>query len=371
MKILIIEDDRPTSDLLSTTLTSHRYAVDTVSDGAAGLDLASHWDYDLILLDILLPKLNGIEVCRRLRDQRCQTPILMLTMKDANEDVIMGLDAGADDYLAKSCATSQLLARVRALLRRGGKATAPVLSWGQLCLDPASAQVTYANQVIALRPKEYSLLELFLRNPQRIFSRSDIIDHLWSLEETPVEGSITNLIKDLRQRLKSAGLTTDLIETVYGVGYRLKAAPETGEVAEQAVAVTSYPPLAHDPALQSDWSLASASGVAAIEEISHRFQVSLEQRLAVLEAAVQALQAGNLSRSQLEAVQTQAHKLAGGLGTFGYLQASAIAQEMEHLIEQEPSHEPRFTQQFARLLQELKQALALPVALDCYCDAAP
>ena len=225
MRILLVEDELQTSKLISATLEAHRYAVDSVADGMVGLDMANRWTYDLILLDIMLPNLNGIEVCRRLRAKGCQTPILMLTAKNADEDVIAGLDAGADDYLVKTSHSSQLLARMRALLRRRGQSPSPVLSWGGLCLDPAAARVTYNENVIALRPKEYTLLELFLRNPHRIFSRSTIIEHLWSLDDTPVEGAITNLIKDLRQRLKSAGMTVNLIETIYGLGYRLKELP--------------------------------------------------------------------------------------------------------------------------------------------------
>ncbi len=371
MKILFIEDDQPTSELISATLSAHRYAVDTIADGSVGLELATQWSYDLILLDVLIPTLNGIEVCRRLRAQGCQTPILMLTTKDTDEDVIAGLDAGADDYVAKSCAPSQLLARVRALLRRGGNAaSAPVLTWELLCLDPALAQVTYNHEPIALRPKEYSLLELFLRPPQRILSRSNIIDHLWSMEETPVEGSVTNLIKDLRQRLKSSGMVTDMIETVYGLGYRLKAAPiedrktlgrKDKETARDQGEIASHPVLA------VDWDHGQAReqrGVMAIQQIAERFHVSLEQRFTVLETAERSLQAGNFSLKQRQAAQTEAHKLAGGLGTFGYVKASEVAQAIERLLENESSQKTRLADQLCQLLEELKHELAKPIMSD-------
>ncbi|MGV0029199.1 response regulator [Phormidesmis priestleyi] len=342
MKILLIEDDEHTSQLLSATLSAHRYAVDAIADGAAGLELAAHWSYDLILLDVLLPKLNGIEVCRHLRAQNCQTPILMLTVKDSDEDVIAGLDAGADDYVAKSCAPAQLRARVRALLRRGeNAASSPVLTWGLLCLDPALVQVAYDQKTIALRSKEYSLLELFLRHPQHILSRSAIIDHLWSIDETPVEGSVTNLIKDLRQRLKSAGMDADLIETVYGLGYRLKTAP-----AEPEQTLTREDDKRADHASKSaltvDWEVHEQRGRTAIQQITERFRVSLEQRIAVLEAAERSLEAGNFSLAQHAATRTEAHKLAGGLGTFGCVEASETAQAIEHLLHQ-VSQEPQFT----------------------------
>lgn len=356
MRILLIEDDQYTSEFLAATLSAHRYAVDAVADGSAGLELAAQSSYDLILLDVLIPKCDGIEVCRRLRAQGCQTPILMLTTQDSNEDVITGLDAGADDYVAKSCDSSQLLARMRALLRRGGNVTStPVLTWGPLCLNPALAQVTYNQKEIALRPKEYSLLELFLRHPQRVLSRSCIIDHLWSIEETPVEGVVTNLIKDLRQRLKAAGMTTDLIETVYGLGYRLKTAPAQAEEPSGQEDVTSE-------ALAAAWNDAHSKvrtqrGITAIQQIKQRFQASLDQRIAALETVERLLQAGNLNLEQWQAMQTEVHKLAGGLGTFGYGKASEVAHAMERLLDTTVNQNPRLASQFAQLLAELKQEL--------------
>lgn len=348
MKILLVEDDQHTSEMLSATLTAQRYAVDAIADGSSGLELAANWSYDLILLDVLLPKLSGIEVCRRLRAQGCQTPILMLTVKDADDDVIAGLDAGADDYVAKSCAPAQLLARVRALLRRSeNAASSPILTWGELRLDPALVQVTYQQNMIPVRAKEYSLLELFLRHPQHILSRSAIIDHLWSIEETPVEGSVTNLIKDLRQRLKTAGVKADLIETIYGLGYRLKPAPDP----EQST--IDVMPIASDLAVVPS----THRGRTAIEKITERFHQSLEQRIGALEAAERSLQAGCFSVAQRVAAQIEAHKLAGGLGTFGCAEAAKTAQAIEHWLEQ-LSDESQSVYQFTRLLEKLKQDLA-------------
>ncbi|GAP98989.1 response regulator transcription factor [Leptolyngbya sp. NIES-2104] len=342
MKILLIEDDRDTSQLLSATLTAQHYAVDAIADGLSGLELAANWSYDLILLDVMLPELNGIELCHQLRNRGCQTPILMLTVKDSDEDIIAGLDAGADDYVAKSCTSAQLLARVRALLRRSETAgSSPVLTWGELCLDPALVQVTYRQSIIPLRAKEYSLLELFLRHPQHILSRSAIIDHLWSIDETPVEGSVTNLIKDLRHRLKSVGID-DFIETVYGLGYRLKAAPQFSLVA-------THPALAIGQNTER--------GRAAIEKITQRFRLSIEQRIAVLEAAERSLRLGNFTVQQQIAAQTEAHNLAGGLGTFGCMQTSKTAQAIEQWLERS-GNESYDVNQFARLLKQLKQELA-------------
>lgn len=350
MKILLIEDDIHTSKLISAILVSHHYAVEVISDGTAILDLPNQDYYDLILLDIGLPKLSGIEVCRRLRQQNCQTPILMLTQKDATDDIVAGLDAGADDYLVKSSDSSQLLARVRALLRRGGTpSVAPVLTWGLLCLDPATARVTYDRAEIPLRPREYALLELFLRNPHRILNRSAIIDHLWAMDDPPIEGSVTNLIKDLRQRLKAAGLVTELIETVYGLGYRLKALPREDQ--------PSASPISEGCANQDDQT---QRGKAKIQHITKRFHSSLQQRIAALETTEQLLQAGHLSLQQRQATQTEAHKLAGSLGTFGYEAASETARRIEALLEQSVRQEALLMEQLPQLLKQLKQELAQP-----------
>ena len=365
MKILLVEDDRDTSELISATLSAHRYAVDVVEDGAAGLDMAAQWNYDLILLDVLLPTLDGIDVCRHLRAQACQTPVLILTRKDSTEDIVAGLDAGADDYLTKSsCDSSQLLARVRALLRRGsGVSASPVLSWGSLCLDPAAARVTYGQEAIALRPKEYALLELFLRYPRRIFNRSAIIDHLWAMQAPPVEGAVTNLIKDLRQRLKAAGVVPDLIETVYGLGYRLKkwpiTEPETAKknptIAEPETARLATPISATQQA--QDRAL-DHPGNARIQQITERFQGSLAQRIALLESTARSIQLGNLNLDQRQAAHTEAHKLAGGLGTFGFSKASEAAQAIEDLLAENLRQEALLMQQLPQLLETLKQELA-------------
>ncbi|WP_035984749.1 response regulator [Leptolyngbya sp. KIOST-1] len=343
MKILLLEDDPSTSEFLANTLTTHRYAVDTIADGALGLDLANRWPYDLLIVDWVLPGLDGLEVCRQLRSQGNCTPILMLTVKSASADIVAGLDAGADDYLAKTCDAPQLLARVRALLRRRSTTT-PVLSWGDLCLDPALTQVTFRQQPIPCRPKEYELLELFLRHPQRLLTRSAIIDHLWPMADTPVEGSVTNLIKDLRQRLKAAGLSSSPIETVYGSGYRLKALPQ-----DRA-----------EPTVRDDSSPAQPTSVgfnAVMQQAAQRFQASLAQRLQVLDAAVQALDGGVLDPQQRQLAIAEAHRLAGGLGLFGYAQASEVAEAIERLLRSAPAYQ--LGSELAQQLALLQRALLL------------
>jgi DNA-binding response OmpR family regulator/HPt (histidine-containing phosphotransfer) domain-containing protein len=365
MKILLIEDDQDTSEIITATLSANHYAVDPIRDGAAGLDMATRWNYDLVLLDIMLPGIDGIEVCRRLRAQKCQIPILMLTAKNSDEDVVAGLDAGADDYVAKSADSSQLLARIRALLRRSSRDfSSPLLCWGALCLDPAAVRVTYNQREITLRPKEYALLELFLRRPHRIMNRSVISDHLWSMEEAPLEGSITNLIKDLRKRLSAAGLETDLIETVYGLGYRLKELPTqedrshpgtTGGTAGTDRRPTS---VSLGQAEAFDQKNREQQGRAKIQKIKERFQGNLEQRIATLETAERSLQTGDYSPEQQAAALQEAHKLAGGLGTFGCSEASKIAQSIENLLATHLNGETYKTDQLSTLLEKLRHELA-------------
>jgi DNA-binding response OmpR family regulator len=225
MKILLVEDDVGLAEALMEALTDQRYIVDVVNDGEAGWAQTQTIDYDLILLDVMLPKLDGISLCQRLRTQSYNSPILMMTARDTSADKVTGLDAGADDYVVKPIDLPELLARVRALLRRGTTSASPVLEWGGLKLDPSTYEVTYNNQPLHLTPKEYSLLELFLRSGRRVLSRSLLIEHIWSLEAPPSEDTVKAHIKSLRNKLKHVSAPNDLIETVHGLGYRLKQTP--------------------------------------------------------------------------------------------------------------------------------------------------
>ena len=224
MRILLIEDDFHLAELITEALSDYNYIVDVSSDGQMGWYQATEVDYSIILLDVMLPKLDGITLCQRLRNQGCKVPILMMTARDASTDKVLGLDAGADDYVVKPIDLAELLARIRALLRRGQISSMPVLTCSDLQLNPSSHEVTYAGQVLPLTPKEFSLLELLLRNGQRVLSRRMILCSLWSFENLPGEESVKAHIKALRQKLKAVGAPSDLIETVRGVGYRLKQA---------------------------------------------------------------------------------------------------------------------------------------------------
>lgn len=225
MKILVVEDDENIIIPIEEYLDEQNYIVEVASDGQAAREFLDVFDYDLIVLDIMLPKLDGISLCQQLRANGCKTPILMLTARDTIQDRVKGLDAGADDYLIKPFDLEELSARVRALLRRGETSLPPVLTWGDLCVDPSSCEVTYKQQILSLSPKEYRLLEFFLRHPRRMFSRSQLLDHLWAMDQIPEEATVKAHISSLRQKLKTAGLESDVIETVYGLGYRLKEFP--------------------------------------------------------------------------------------------------------------------------------------------------
>lgn len=222
MRLLLVEDDVPLAEALAEALIDQLYVVDVVNDGEAAWQQVKALAYDLIVLDMMLPKLDGVSLCQRLRSNGHGIPILMLTARDTTTDKVTGLDAGADDYVVKPIELQELFARIRALLRRGSSASPPILKWEQLSLNPSTYEVTYEDQLLHLTPKEFSLLELFLRNGRRVLSRSVIIEHLWSLVDPPEEDTVKAHIKSLRMKLRAVGAPNDLIETVHSVGYRLK-----------------------------------------------------------------------------------------------------------------------------------------------------
>lgn len=229
MRILLVEDDICLAETLAEALTDQRYVVDIVADGEAGWQQVKTLEYDLLLLDVMLPELDGLGLCQRVRSHGYKLPILMLTACDTIDDEINGLDVGADDYIVKPVDLQKLFARIRALLRRGSTTAPPILEWGKLQLNPSTYEVSYQDTPIHLTPKEYAILELLLRNGRRVLSRSAIVEHVWSLEFPPEEHTVKVHIRGLRQKLKFAGAAEDsnglqsriTIETVHGIGYRL------------------------------------------------------------------------------------------------------------------------------------------------------
>ena len=218
----MVEDDVRLAETLAEALADQRYVVDIATDGEMGWHQAKALDYDFLILDVMLPELSGIDLCHRLRSHGYNLPILMLTACDTLNDEITGLDVGADDYVVKPVDLQKLFARIRALLRRGSPTGAsPVLKWGDLHLNPSTCEVGYGQNPIHLTPKEYALLELLLRNGRRVLSRRVMIEHVWSLDSPPEEHTVKVHIRGLRQKLRTAGASEDLIETVHSMGYRL------------------------------------------------------------------------------------------------------------------------------------------------------
>lgn len=359
MKILLIEDDDLIAAVLSEMLTAHHYAVEHATDGKMGLDLAQAFTYDLIILDLSVPLLDGLSVCRKLRKQGLLTPILVLTARDSEVDKAQGLDAGADDYVCKPFNALELLARIRALIRRSHTVSTPSLTWERLVMQPLRGEVTYAESPLALTPKEFALLELFLRNPQRIFSRSAILEQLWPYEKPPSESAVTMHVKDLRQKLKAVGLTHEVIETIYGMGYRLKTPPPT---TSEPTPLPS-PPEATTEAPRSQSTPVTGSPPPAMPSLAHlvtRFQPHFRQQVEWLVTFQSQLGTYPPDAPLWQQVRQVVHKLAGTLGTFGYVRGSSLAKELEQILRQSTDLDITQQQRIHDLLAALQQTLAEP-----------
>ncbi len=223
MRTLVIEDERKVARFIRRALEEERYAVDLAENGEDGLALAELNPYDVIVLDLMLPRMGGIEILRALRRNRVATPILVLTAKDATRDKVTALDSGADDYLTKPFSIEEFIARVRALLRRGRAAGEGVLRLADLSLDVATRRASRAGKSIDLTPKEYAILEYMLRNPGRVHTRTMIAEHVWNIGFDTETNVIDVYINHLRNKV-DRGFPTRLIHTVRGAGYVLKEA---------------------------------------------------------------------------------------------------------------------------------------------------
>jgi two-component system, OmpR family, response regulator len=223
MRILVVEDEPKMARLLCRGLTERGDVVRVSPTGGDAVDEATVGDFDVVLLDVMLPDMDGFEVCRRLRGESVWTPVLMLTARNAVEDRIHGLDAGADDYLAKPFSLEELLARIRALVRRGSVARPAVLSVGDLTLDPASRRVWRGEHEITLSAKELALLETFMRRPEQVLSRDQLLDHAWDIAYENRSNVVDVYVRYLRRKIDWP-FDRRTLETVRGVGYRLTAA---------------------------------------------------------------------------------------------------------------------------------------------------
>ena len=221
MRILLVEDEHALASVLKHGLQEHGYAVDVAGDAEEALAFAESEPYDLIVLDVMLPDLDGFSVCRRLRAMRSSVPVLMLTARDSVEDRVVGLDSGADDYVVKPFDPRELLARVRALLRRERVQRDPVLRVADIEVDTSSRQVRRAQRAIVLTMREYAILELFVRNTNRVLSRDEIAEHIWAFDFTAMSNIIDVYVGNLRRKLGDDA-EPRLLRTVRGIGYLLR-----------------------------------------------------------------------------------------------------------------------------------------------------
>jgi heavy metal response regulator len=221
MKILIVEDEKKVASFLKKGLEQEYYTVDIAHDGKSGLDLALTEDYDLIVLDIMLPMLDGITILREIRNAKMDTPVLMLTAKDSTENKVEGLDSGADDYLAKPFALEELLARVRALIRRKEKVKNLILSAEDLTLDTQTHKVSRGSIEITLTPKEYSILEYLLRNKNHVVSRMKLTEHVYEYQFDPDTNVIDVYLNKLRNKIDK-DYEPKILHTIRGIGYMIK-----------------------------------------------------------------------------------------------------------------------------------------------------
>ncbi|HEY9645916.1 MAG TPA: response regulator, partial [Chroococcidiopsis sp.] len=367
MKILCVEDDHGLAILLQQALSKQHYQLELVTDGLMGWNLAETETYDLILLDWMLPNLTGIDFCRKLRSQENttlnpnrETPVLLMTAMNAVTHKVVGLDAGADDYVVKPFALDELLARIRALMRRGQRGRSPLLYWGDICFNPNRCEVTYQDRALILGTKEYELLELFLRNPDQIFSLNRLLTALWKVDEMPSEGAVRAHIKGLRQKLKRAGVE-DPIDTIYKLGYRLKPPPAKG-TAQLGDRPTPPPGELQEP----EPSVKSGSVLPEFEEIWEAVRPSYCDRFEIIQQALTALQNQTLTPLQQQAAEREAHTLIGSLGSFGLDDASKICRQIQTRLKQStalgPADLDELRQWMAALSPYLGTSTAMPVA---------
>ncbi|MEA5486014.1 MULTISPECIES: response regulator [Pseudanabaena] len=334
MKILLVEDDLHSAAILLQLLAESPYAIDAVADAKTAWQYVETYDYDLIILDVILPDSDGIGLCAKLRNEGYTTPVLLLTAKDSTSDRVMGLESGADDYVVKPYHFQELIARIRALLRRHHESDTLIqeFGWDGLRLDLKTNTITYKQQPLRLTQKEYGLLEIFLRHPQQIFSRSALIDQVWSAGEFPSDEAVTTHIKGLRQKLKAAGLQTDPIETLYGLGYRLKPAPVDVSVQAPAEPAVSSP-LANKSVIDENISLPDKTRIQKVMAlIAQKLIKGLPETIAMFRQIAIALKQDELGADLRYDGYMQAHRLTGSLGSLGFPEGSAISRQIEEML---------------------------------------
>lgn len=373
MKILLVEDDEVLSKVLTRTLTTHHHIVDVVKDGEMGWTYGSTFEYDLMVLDIVLPKLDGISLCQRFRAKGYDTPILLLTAQDARTVKVQGLDAGADDYVVKPFDPVELVARIRALLRRSSSQPFPFLTWGALLLNPSTCEVAYNGQPLALTTKEYEFLELLLRDSHSVFSSDELIDRLWSSEDFPSEATVRSHIRRVRQKLTAAGAPTDFIATMHGRGYYLKAieteaTPEStfssaksNSVAagnlSSAKTVGDRHELSSEADLSRNSSQSSQQYLDFLNETWTTTQPKSLDQLAVLFQTIHDLQCDRLTIQQLAAAQQVTHTLVGTLGIFGLTKTTHLVRQLDYWLDGRETLQPKHAPLMQTLVTALQQEI--------------
>jgi len=344
MRILLIEADQELSVTLADALAQQNYTIDLAKDSQEASYFLGTFPYDLLLLDIALPGVDGITFCQQLRSRGSNILILLLTEKDAITAQAKGRDAGADEYLIKPFDLQELLARIRVLLRGVNAPPFSTLEWGELSLVSSNNKVTYRGHSIDFTPTEYQLLELFLRNPHRVFSYNDIIQNLWFSATPPSESTIRSHIRGLRNKLRAAGVEADLIETVYGSGYRLKSREDRETNTQEAAPSSQFLPDREQQTL------------AALRRSWENFKDSIFADIAFLEDIATNVEQLPTAFPHSQAI-SKAHKLAGLLGSLRLAEASKICSEIENLLPPQETLNPQQLLRFKELLSRLYQVL--------------
>jgi DNA-binding response OmpR family regulator/nitrogen-specific signal transduction histidine kinase len=283
MRILVVEDDRMVSQAIEALLVSQRYAVDLASTGLEGLEMAENYRYDLMLLDIGLPEMDGVSLCQQIRSRGIQAPILLLTGQAADAGAkATALNAGADDYVTKPFDAEELMARLQTLMRRGALKNLPVLTWGLLSLDPSRLQVTYGETLLRFTPKEYGMLETLLRHAPNIVSTHMILEQSWDALEAPGEETVRTHIKELRRKLRAAGAPKDFIKTLHRQGYRLN-------------------PLYGEATFADEETVGSKMQMAELKAVNDELRTTLDQLQSTQSELQQRNQELQAARDELEA----------------------------------------------------------------------
>lgn len=362
MKILVVEDDIPVAEILVHAMVKNHWIVEHAIDGALGLALAKSQTYDLIILDINLPKINGIDICKQLRNDNCAIPILLLTAENSINSQIKGLNSGANDYVIKPFNIDLVCAKARSLVRKE-KASNPILTWENIQIDSNRNEVFCHGKRINLRAKEFNLLELFLLNPRRIYSRRSILDLLWNSASESGEETVSTHIKCLRKKLKEAGVSNP-IETVYGLGYRLRipsthpASPQTHNQHDQKPVVIHRQEQASNSV--NDYYLPHhLDSLHPIDSIKlktwNKFKSKYFEQIEFLENHVNVFYS-KLDLELKRECQRIAHKLIGSMGMFGFLEVSQLARQLEELIQLENLQESNLVHAI-QIVQDLKKII--------------